>query len=129
MDKKIIRLLEMFIRVHQFGVAHSTAFPADSRGKELFGVVAATISAVQGHALAQESGRRSAKEKITLKKLARERLRKSLETINRTAHAISLTEPGVADQFRLPKHVPEQEYLNVGRAFSAYADSLQDKFL
>ena len=129
MDKKIIRLLEMFIRVHQFGVAHSTSFPNDSRGKELFGLLAAVISEMQGHASAQESGKSAVKERTTLKQLSLERLRDYVETTSRTARAISLTIPGFADRFPLPKHLTEQECLATANSFLGRVESDEDEFL
>jgi len=129
MNNKDIRLLEMLIRVHQFGVARADSFPANSRGGELLALIVAVITEMEGHASAQESGKRAAKERTTQKKIARKRLHEHLETISRTARAMSLTTPGLADKFHMPKSFAEQACLAAARSFSADVEPLKAEFI
>lgn len=50
MEKAETFTLEMFIRVHGFGIAHAASFPATSRGGELFPALGTLISTLQNHA-------------------------------------------------------------------------------
>lgn len=129
MNTKDIRLLEMLIRVHQFCVARADSFTANSRGGELLTLIAAVIAEMEGHASEQESSRRAAKERTAQKKVARKHLREHLETISRTARAMSRTAPGLADKFRMPTSFAEQASLAAARSFAADAEPLKAEFI
>ncbi|HEX8179539.1 MAG TPA: hypothetical protein VF525_08350 [Pyrinomonadaceae bacterium] len=123
------RRLEMFIRARQFGAAHKTAFPADTRGGEVLAQLNTVITDLEGHASKQASGQRAAKEGTTLKSGARAALREDLEAISRTARALALTTPGLDDKFRLPRNAGEQAWLAAARSFAQDAAPLKSEFL
>ena len=70
MNNRDIRVLEMLIRVRRFGAVHAAAFPANSRGAELFLLVSSIITEMETHATEQDSGKRAAKERTALKRAA-----------------------------------------------------------
>jgi hypothetical protein len=124
-----IRRLEMFIRVREFGTAHANAFPANTRGGEVFALLNTIITEMQGHADKQSAGTRATREVTTLKAVARAALREDLEAINRTARALALTTPGLDDKFRLPRNAGDQTWLAAARSFAADADPLKAEFI
>jgi hypothetical protein len=129
MKSSVIRCLEMFIRVRQCGVVHAGAFPAGSRGAELFQTLDASIRGLGGHATAQVSARYESREGTRLKNLALAALQEDLKAINRTARVIALTIPGLEEKFRVPYNVGAQEWLAAGRAFAEAAEPLKAEFI
>ena len=129
MKSSVIRCLEMFIRVRQFGVSHAGALPAETRGVELFSTLDAAFRELEGHTTAQDSFRRLSKEGTTLKNIALAALQEDLKAINRTARAIALTTPGLEEKFRVPYNVGAQAWLASARAFAAEAEPLKAEFI
>jgi hypothetical protein len=123
------RRLETFIGVRQFGVTHAQSFPADSRGGEVLADINSTITEMESHASAQDSGKRASKEGTTLLAIARADLHADLEDIRRTARSMAHTIPGLADKFRLPGHARDQELLATARSFAADAAPLKAEFI
>ncbi len=122
------RRLEMFIRVREFGAAQANAFPANTRGSEMLAELNTAITELEGHAAAQSSGTRAAKEGTAVKAVARAALREDLEAISRTAHAVALTTPGLDDKFRLPRNAGDQAWLAAARAFEQDAAPIRNEF-
>jgi hypothetical protein len=129
MDKAETRILEMFIRVHGFGTAHTTDFPLNSRGGELFASLNTLISELETHAGAQFSSTRASREGTKLKAVALENLQDELEAISLTARALALSTPGLDDKFRLPRNAGVQGWLAAGRAFAEDAEPLKAGFI
>jgi hypothetical protein len=124
-----IRRLEMFIRVRAFGLAHADAFPANTRGGEVFATLNTIITEMEGHADTQSSDTRASREVTTLKSVRRAALREDLEAISRTARVMALTIPGLDDKFRLPRNVGDQAWLAAARSFAADAVPLKAEFV
>lgn len=129
MNNKNIRFLEMLIRVRQFCATRIGSFPADTRGGELLALIVAAITEMEGHASAQDSGKRAAKEKTTLKKVALKQLRRDLEAVSRTARAMALATPGLGDKFQLSRSASVQACLSAARSFAANVEPLKAEFI
>lgn len=129
MDKAETRVLEMFIRGRVFGTAHAEAFPANSRGGELFVALDTVITELEGHAAAQFSSARASKEGTKLKAVALADLQEELEAISRTARALALIMPGLDTKFRLPRNVGAQAWLVAARSFAEDAVPLKGEFI
>jgi hypothetical protein len=120
---------EMLVRVRDFGVAHSTAFPEGTLGTQLFAEVNATVEELSQHAATEVSGRGAARKGTGAKALARQALGQKLEAINRTARALAVERPGLADKFRLPRRSGNQALLAGARAFAQDAAPLAAAFV
>jgi hypothetical protein len=119
---------ERLTRVRDFGVTHATDFPAASLGGQLFAELNTVIEELTNVATNQVSGRNAAREGTSSKATARAALRERLSIINRTARALAIDQPGVAENFRMPPGINDQGLLNVARAFVANATPLADDF-
>lgn len=129
MKDTLVHLLEMFIDVRQFGLTHAAAFPAGSRGAELFESIRSTIEHMEAQAAVQESRRRAAKEATERKKAAFRTLRDLMKPIARTAAAMAAQTLGLREKFRLPYSAGLQTWLATARAFAAAAAPLQEEFV
>jgi hypothetical protein len=129
MTNEEIRRLEMFRRVRNFGTSHDVAFPAGSLTRDLFDIVAGIVLDLEGHAAAQSSGRGSARQNTTGKAAVRAALREGMEVFRRTARAMSLVTPGLAEKFRLPRKANDHALLETARAFLADATALKAEFM
>lgn len=122
------RRLQMFVRVRDFGSAHTNDFAADSAGKELFTTLSSIVDTLEGHASAETSGRGAAMQGTASRAQARDALRDRLEAINRTARALEDEIPGLDDQFRIPRSNNDQQLLATAGAFVTDAPSVSAKF-
>jgi hypothetical protein len=123
------RRLETFLRVQVFGVAHGDAYPAGSRGRELFTGLDATIARIQAHATQHDTGTRASRQTSTSKNVARDSLLAQLEAINRTSRVLALRSPGLEDKFRMPLPFPAQDLLKAARSFLTNATPLKAQFI
>ncbi|MFL6227791.1 MAG: hypothetical protein ACJ741_03320 [Pyrinomonadaceae bacterium] len=123
------RRYETRARVRDFGATHAAAFPATTRGGELFAQLAATVAELDGHAEAQVAHRSAAAQGTTGKAAARDALRRDLEAISDTARALSVTTPGLRELFRLPRGNNDQALLSTARAFHTAAAPLKADFI
>jgi hypothetical protein len=124
------RRFEMFARVRDFGATHSASFAAGSRGAELLAAVDALVAELEAHAAKQTSGASASVQGATSRASARAELRDDLESISRTARAMSAESPGLAERFRLPRdNRNDQQLLAAARAFAADALPLKAEFL
>ena len=118
----------MFVRVKDFGIAHSSDFSPDGLGSQLFTQLTGVLTELSGHAANEASSRGAAREGTSTRAAAREALREDLEAINRTARAMAEDTPGINDKFRLPRGINDQNLLNAARAFAADAAPLSAQF-
>jgi hypothetical protein len=123
------RRLETFVRVRQFGTSHAVAFPANSRGAEVFAELDAVITELGSHTTAQASSARAAMEGTTLKTGAFAALREDLEAISHTARGMAHTMPGLEDKFRLPRNSGVREWIAAARSFAQDAEPLKQEFV
>lgn len=123
------RRYEMFARARDFGAAHTSAFAPATRGGALFAELNAVVLELEAHATTQSSATSSAQQGTTTKAVARDRLRRQLEAINHTAHALAHDMPGLDDKFRMPRGNNDQNLLHTARAFAADAAPFAPKFI
>lgn len=129
MNNLEIRRLEMLTRVRDFGAVRAALFPPASHGGQLFANVSTVVDELEGHASNQTQQAGASREGTTTKAVARAALTEALEAINLTARAMSLTTPGLDDQFRLPRSRADQSLLAAARAFAEEADPLKAQFI
>jgi len=123
-----IRRYDMLVRVRDFGAAHAERFAPDSLAAQAFTIVAQAVASLSEHAIRQISGHGSARQATTTRAVARRALRGQLDTIARTAHAIGLDTPGVAQRFRIPRS-GDFPLLAAARAFATDAAPLAAEFI
>ena len=129
MNTVISHLLEMFVRVHDFGAERAGSFPANSLGGEQFAIVAVVVEALTGETTSQTSGKSSVQQATASRAAAREALRESMQAITRTARAMALDTPGLENKFRMPRGGSDQALMTTARAFAADAAPLKTDFI
>ncbi|MFN2454160.1 MAG: hypothetical protein ABR577_08060 [Pyrinomonadaceae bacterium] len=125
------RRYEMLTRVRDFGAMHTTDFPASTLGNQLFTTIGTIVTELDAHAANQSSGIRASQQGTTSKAVARDRLRRALEEISRTARSMAFAAPGLDSKFHLPRTRKggDQELLNAARSFAADAAPLKTEFI
>jgi hypothetical protein len=119
----------MFLRVQEYGAALAGRIPADSYAGELYKRLRESLAQLEAQATAQSSSKRSVAESGTSKKAAREKLRVRLEAISRTARPMEKSMPGVADKFRMPARLKDQDLLSFARGVAIDAAPLKSEFI
>lgn len=123
------RRYDMLRRVRDFGIAHAADFPANSLGSTLFAAIGATVAEIEQLASTQTSSAGSARQGTESKDLARDSLLEEMEAIALTARAMALSNPGLENQFRIPRNASDQDVLNAARAFLSDATPLAAEFI
>lgn len=129
MKKSETRILEMLVRVRQYGLSHTAAFPEGSRAHELYDAIDACIKNMEKHATTQTMHGHAAREKTAQKNAAGEALRELMEAINRTARSMSRSTPGLEEKFRLPASKDMQTWLATARVFASNAEPMAEEFI
>ena len=129
MKKTEACILDMFIRVHQHGLARAAAFPANSRGHELYNAVDTARKNMQSHAAMQAMYANAAKGKTAQKRVADKALRDLMETISRTARSTSRLTPEMKEKFRLPSNRDRRTWPAAARAFVMETGPLSEEFV
>lgn len=128
MKDTIARKYYMFVDVQGFGVARKSDFAVDSRAAELFRILDEIINQLIESDKKQFSGAATSKQGTTSKRTLRTQLYNNLKMISRTAKAIDITKPGIADKFRLPRNGSMQDLMGAGRAFAENAEQMAVEF-
>ena len=129
MTNLVARVLEMLIRVRQFGLIHAPHFPTGSRGRELFDLVNGFIETIEEQSATHEQHARAAKEKTTIKKAAVAGLRELMSSISRTARGMAPSTPGMENKFQMPGGSSVQKLLAAARSFLLEAEPLKAEFI
>ena len=129
MKKTEARILDTFVRVRQHGLVRAAAFPANSRGHELYAAVDTSLKNMQKQTAAQAMHANAAKGKTAQKRVADKVLRDLMETISRTARSMSREFPGAKEKFRLPSKNDGETWLVFARDFSTEAVSFEEEFV
>ena len=129
MKKSEIRILDALRRTRQYGQQRAAAFPANSRGHELFTIVGTSIVNMERYSAEQTVHAHAYSEKSAQKNVADEGLHDFMEAMQRTARSMSRSFPGTAERFRLPTKRDGETWLTFARAFSTDAVPLNDEFV
>lgn len=116
MNNQDTRLYEMILRAQEYGTSQSARIPADSYAIETFTLLRQKLALLDTHATAQSSSKRAVAESSANKEAARKKLRAKIEAISRTAKPMGKTTPGVADKFRIPTRLKDQDLLSFARS-------------
>ncbi|MDT5270509.1 MAG: hypothetical protein QOH49_2695 [Acidobacteriota bacterium] len=129
MKKSETRILDMLVSVRQYILTRIAAFPANSRGRELYDTVDTCIKNMGRHSTSQAMHAHGAKEKTAQMQAADDALRDLMEAISRTARSMSRSMPGMEEKFRLPSGKVMQTWLATARAFATDAEPLAEEFV
>lgn len=115
---------EMFVRVRDFGTAHTALFPEFSKGGQAFARVSAAVAEIDEHMKNHVLGRAEARR---VKAATRGAVFGYLKTIAMAARRVTRPEPGVSP-FRLPRRRSLSAELATARAFIEEAATRQAEF-
>ncbi len=117
MQVKDVRRYNMLVRVKEFGSTHADLFPPGSLGAGTFAELATAIDRLDGHTVAQASGRANAQTGALSKAAARQALRAAVEAIVSMARGIAVATPEVGKTFQLPRNTRDKELATTARQF------------
>ncbi len=129
MKKSETRVLDMLKSVRLHGQPRAAAFPANSRGSELYTSVNTGIGNIERVSGEQAKHERNFREASKRKDDAEDSLHDLMVSMNRTARSMSRTMPGVEEKFRLPPNKDGVMWLAAARAFATEAEPLADEFV
>lgn len=129
MKKSEIRIVDMLRRVRQHGQQRAAAFPANSRGHELYAAVGTSVLNMEKYSAEQAAHAHAYSEKSAQKNIADEALHDLMETMSRTARSMSRSFPGAKEKFRLPSKRDGETWLTTARVFSTDAVPFEEEFL
>src|SRR5205085_10383116 len=122
------RVYNMLVRMRDFGQERTADF-AKSFGAQLFAELNDEVENLTQQAETQTSRRSAAKQSTTSKAAARAALLEDMEAISRTARAMAINDPGLADRFRMPHSNGDQALLSAARAFATDAVAYKAEFI
>ena len=111
----------MLRSVRQHGQQRAAAFPANSRGHELYAIVGTSVSNMEKYSAEQAVHAHAYGEKSAQNNVADKALHNFMRDINRTARSMSRSFPGAAEKFRLPSNRDGEMWLACARGFSTDA--------
>ncbi len=129
MKKSEIRILDMLRRVRQHGQQRAAAFPANSRGHELYVIVGTSVVNMEKFSAEQSMYAHAYSEKSAQKNLADAALHELMESMSRTARSMTRSFPGAKEKFRLPSKRDGETWLTFARGFSTEAVLLDEAFV
>jgi hypothetical protein len=124
-----VRRYEMLINVRDFCASYSKELAPGTRGGEVAAALNAATDQITQHMASEISGHAARREGTTTKAMARAALRDDLMAIARTARAMAVTLPNIAERFVVPGRVGDQVLLAVARSFAENAKPLEAEFL
>ena len=117
------RVFEMMVRVLVFRSTHPELFPKDSQAEQLLQKVDAIAGSMSSQSTMQTSVNNDVRLSTGVRGSVREKLRKDLESVSRTAASMGLK------QFFMPRDRSDRAIADVARIFAANADPLKKEFI
>jgi hypothetical protein len=117
------RVFEMMVRVLVFRSTHPELFPKDSQADQLLLKVEAISRSFSSQSTMQTSVKNDVRLSGGVRSSVREKLRKDLESVSRTAASMGLK------QFFMPRDRGDRTIANVARIFAASAEPLKKDFI
>lgn len=116
-----------FVRMRDFGVTNNDVIKNSAVALANFALVSSGVDAIEASGAVQSSGAIS--EGVVSKDFALADLRASMRAMNRTARAMAVDNPSVAELFRMPHGNNEQQTLAAARAFHTNATPIAQQFI
>ncbi|MDQ3820858.1 MAG: hypothetical protein M3362_24670, partial [Acidobacteriota bacterium] len=119
MNSQDNRTYEMCLRVQESRAALAGNIPADSYAHELFERLGQKLENLDAQSSEHSSRARAVAESGASKESTRKTLREKLAAIERTAKPMEKNMPGIADKFRVPARLKDQDLLRLARGVAA----------
>ena len=116
-----------FVRIRDFWMANTLAIQNSAAAVANFQKVSTGVSIIESSGEVQLSGAIGAG--VVQKDFALAELRAWMSGINRTARALAVDNPSVAELFRIPHNNNEQMILSAARAFLTNATPIKQQFI
>jgi hypothetical protein len=116
---------EMFVRVRDYGTAHTDLFPASSTGGQTFAQVTEAVSAIDDHLKNRVVATAEARK---VKAATRAAVFDYMKTLALTARRVTRSEPG-PNPFRIPRRRSLKVEISTARAFSEEAAKREEQFI
>ena len=116
---------KMFVRVRDYGAAHTELFPESSTGGRTFARVTAAVAAIDEHL---KNGVVATAEARKVKAATRAAVFDYMKTVALAARRVTRPEPG-ASPFRMPRRRSLKAEIATARAFIEEAEKRQDLFV
>jgi hypothetical protein len=115
---------EMFVRVRDYGTAHTALFPESSTASQSFARVTAAVAAIDDHL----KNRVVARAARSVKAATREAVFDAMKTLALAARRVTRPEPGTG-LFRMPRRRSLKVEIATARAFIEEMEKRQDQFV
>lgn len=129
MNDTINSRIQTFRRMQEFCGSHSSDFSPTSLGAQLGAKLSTKLSELTDLTGAHAASDGAASQGTELRADARDDLRSRLKRFSRTASAIAIEVPGLANTFRLPRGDSDEELIAAARAFARDAGPLLSHFV
>ncbi|MDQ3821509.1 MAG: hypothetical protein M3362_28045 [Acidobacteriota bacterium] len=129
MDDLTTRKYEAFLRVRELGNTYKNSIPAGNVAADLLDRLDTIIEEMRTHASTQASKMSTALQGGKNKRDGREELQRRLASMTQTAKSMDFTTPGVAEKFRAPRKLKDQDLITIARSFAADAVPLKSDFI
>jgi hypothetical protein len=129
MNTIAVRKYAMLVRVRDFGAARADLFPPGSLGARTFEEIGTVVDRLNVSVTSERAGRRAARQGVVSKAAARERLRRALEAVSRTARGVALDTPDMLGTFQMPDRPSDHELATAARQFAEDAAPLGAAFI
>lgn len=123
------RRYECFLRIKQFGIDNTADFAAIPIAVTNFAAITTEIDFLDEQGADQQAGIGEARGATEVKGTAREDLREEMSDIARTARSMEYEFDGIADIFRMPRNLSDQNLLATGRAFATEGAKKEEDFI
>ena len=120
------RRYEMLVRVRDFGSNYGHRFPESTLAAKEFAAVAEAVKELSEHAVEKKSTMRHG---VRSREVTRKALVAELDTMNRTAAAMTAEMPEQENKFGLPARPTDEALLTTGRQFVRDAEPHKDQFI
>jgi hypothetical protein len=120
------RRYEMLVRVRDFGSNYGDLFPASTLAAKEFAAVAEAVKQLSEYAVEKKSTTRHG---VRSREVARQALAAELDTINKTAAAMTADMPDQESKFGVPARLTDAVLLTTGRQFVRDAEPFKSQFI
>lgn len=129
MNKLERKRYEMLVRVKDFAASRPDQFLPETPAGHRIATIVSTLTELGEQGSEKTSRKNDSRAKQNRKTDTREALREDLLAISRTARALSVRHPELAEKFKISKTMTDVALVTTARAFAREALSYRDEFI